>query len=260
MKEVYKQAAALLVGGFLTGCRPHEEKHFFPTGQLKSRVSLDADGLYDGYSFNFTKDGALVSKVPFQHGEVDGMTYHYYPTGALRACEPNRHSRLNGQARYFFPNGKTKRIKAFQNDVEVGTSLHYYSSGRLRVRVQHNRTGKVVDLDAYTPTGQRDVLYTQALVLAASDTVPAGRPYPFDVVLANALSNAVTVKITSPGSPLDSLPAPVRTHRYVMAHPRPGANRLHGRVYNRVLRHDTLYTYCFDFQHTFWVRPAIANK
>ena len=257
---VCRQLAVLLVGAFLAGCRPQDEKRYFPTGQLEWRVPVDENGLYNGYSLHFDTTGAVVCKLPFQHGELEGVAYYYYPTGQLWSYSQYQHNQLNGPARYFFATGQVKRIKQFRHDVEVGTSLHYYSTGHMRLRVYHNPAGKVVELDAYTPAGQRDIFYTHALVLAASDTVPAGRSYAFDVVLANSLSNAVACQVTSPGNALDSLPAPGSTHRYVVAHPRPGANRLQGRIYNRVLRHDTLYRYRFDFQHTFWVRPIKATK
>lgn len=260
MSKAYRQLAGLLVGAFLAGCRPQEEKRYFPSGQLKWRVPVDADGLYNGYALHFDTAGAMTSKLPFRHGELEGLAYYYYPTGQLQSSSRFAHGRKNGPTRVFFATGQVKRLKQFRHEVEVGTSLHYYSTGRVRLRVYHNPAGKVVELDAYTPAGQRDIGYTQALVLAVSDTVPAGQSYAFDVVLANALSNAVTCHVTSPGNALDSLSAPARTHRYVVARPRPGANRLQGRLYNRVLRHDTLYKYWFDFQHTFWVRPAKAAK
>ena len=257
---VYIQVTVMLVGGLLTGCRPNEENRYYHTGQLKSRVALDDKGLYNGYCQNFDTDGALKSKLQFQHGEIEGVAYYYYPTGKLWAYTPYRHSKLNGLTRYFYANGKVKRIKEYRNDVEVGTSLHYYSSGRLHGRVQHDHSGKVVEFDFYTPSGKRDMSYTKALVLAAFDTISSSQSYTFDVVLANSLSDAVTVRINSPDNNLDSLPAPLEKHRYVTVHPHPGANRLRGRVYNRVLRHDTLYKYWFEIQHTFWVRSAKANK
>ena len=260
MRLVYLQLSVLVVGALLSGCRPKEEKRYFPKGQLKWRVPVDADGLYNGYARHFDTTGALVSKLPFQHGELEGVAYYYYPTGQLQSYARYRRGRQDGPTRVFFASGQVKRIKQFRRDVEVDTSLHYYSTGRLRVRVYHDPAGKVVELDAYTPGGQRDIVYTQALVLAVSDTVPAGQSYAFDVVLANALSNAVTCQVMSPGNALDSLPAPERRHRYVVAHPRLGANRLQGRLYNRVLRHDTLYRYWFDFKHTFWVRPIKATN
>jgi hypothetical protein len=260
MKVVCKQVALLLVGGFLIGCRPQEEKHYYPTGQMKSRVALDHNGLYQGDCLNYTQAGELASKVPFQHGVLAGVVRKYYPTGELQAQETFRGGKRHGRSQYFYATGTLKATKQYVRNVAVGTFRHYYPSGRLQGRVHHNGRGAVVDFDFYTPAGKRDASWTKPLVLSSADTVSASQPYTFQVVLANALSNAVTVKLTAPGNALDSLPAPRGTHRFTIARPHPGANWLRGQVYNQVFSQDTLHTYSFELRHSFWVRPTKATK
>lgn len=250
--------ALFITAGFFASCRRNDRFKYYPNGQIKWTDSLSAEGQFT--STYFRPDGTREKIVPFLSGHINGLLRRYDATGKLKSTEMWENDTINGPILYYYGNGKLKTKKVFRNGISVDTSLFYYSSGRLWGREYHDVNGKIIEFDFYTPAGKRDVSWTQPLVLAASDTIPASQPYVFDLVLANSLSNAVTFAIKSPGNKIDSLPMPAGKHRYIIAHPIPGTNFVRGRVYNKVLNHDTLGTYSFDIQHTFFVRSSRVSR
>lgn len=236
------------------GCNGHEEIQYYPNGMIKSKTQLDTNGLYNGYCFNYNRDGILVSKVPFIHGLISGILYQYYSNGIVHAKELFVNNKRNGLATYFYKNNALKSRKKYNGSVVIDTSYNYYENGRLQCRVFHTTQGKIIDFDFYTINGRRDILYTRPIITTDADTIEIGRDYYFAVLLANRLSNSVIVKISSSSSKIDSLHSFKGKNYYLIRKPKPGLNLIRGKVYNLVFQDDTLFTYNFILEHKFFVR------
>ena len=240
----------------LASCQSPEAINYYPTGEVERRVPLDEDSLFHGLSVHYYQSGQVQSKIPFQHGLITGRVRRYYPSGALLGVEDMKDNQLHGVVKDFYPTGRLRAVYRQYGNRKVDTLCRYTPDGTLHERVIYSQTGRKLDFDKFDRAGRRDREYTQPLVVTSSDTIPAGVPFLFQVVLANRETNAVTIQFSDMETHVDSVQGQNGQWTYRIAAPREGTNVIQGKVYNHRLSGDTLHHWWYELRHRFYVQAA----
>jgi antitoxin component YwqK of YwqJK toxin-antitoxin module len=118
------------------------------TGKVLSKKSY-VDGVLDGLSYKYHKDGWLLWKKNYASGDLDGEVIHYYSDGTTKSKENYASGQLDGEVIKYFADGTKKSEENYSAGKQDGTQKFFYSNGIRKEVYFCNSDGKKHGLHKY---------------------------------------------------------------------------------------------------------------
>ena len=103
--------------------------YVYSSGRLRT-LSAYVDGIKDGQSVAYHRNGGLKSVIPYKKGKWDGIARLYYYTGELSGEGAYKDGAPAAPFTYYYKNGQVKEIEHHLYDRTKG-NVSYYPSGAL---------------------------------------------------------------------------------------------------------------------------------
>lgn len=98
------------------------EKKFYPSGELKSETSYNAEGKRNGIYKVYYKDGKSKEEIGYLNGRIEGMLKAYYESGKIWYEVPYKKGKKEGTVKTYHKNGKVKKEVVY----EAGKAIRGY--------------------------------------------------------------------------------------------------------------------------------------
>ena len=252
-----------LMALLLSACGTRQKVEYFPTGDIKYRAPLNAQGVIDGEAKCFYQNGAVKVVLPYRNGRIEGLIKRFYPTGQLENSEFCKNGETFGPVKHYYPTGQLKHASTRYGTVYRDTSRSYHPNGELDQMIIYDGKGRRIDFHFWRPDGNIDAGYARPFFLTDRDTVPEGQDYTFEAVLGARHSNVVNVKVLRPRTGVDSTKGTYSRTRYIVRRPMPGQHTVTVQLYNHWARKgsDTIWTNeTIPISKSFWVKPNHGKK
>lgn len=85
---------------------------------------------FDGKSYSWNEDGALIADIPYDRGSLDGLARYYHANGALSETIPYHKNEMNGTVEVFDSGGHLLEKTTYVKDLKEGESLGFWPSSQ----------------------------------------------------------------------------------------------------------------------------------
>jgi len=151
---------ALLWLGFATTGFAETVKEYYPKGNIHFERSVDAHGLWHGWTREYRESGALKIETTYVHGIRDGICRIYYDTGELLTEFIYKDDMRHGLSLGYYKSGKLKDKGIYKFDKLDGPVFMYSPQGRLRAALQFKKDKREGEAKTFHANGRVEHLYT----------------------------------------------------------------------------------------------------
>lgn len=161
----------------LHGCTQVSEEHY-PSGKVRARVEVNAQGLAHGKGTYYYESGVVSSEGEFVNGlksgqwnwfdprgrvlkmgsyadgVESGVFKDYYPDGTTYQVVTYREGKMNGVYRLYRPNGSVESVVTYRDGLQQDTSWFYYPNGSLSM-LSIARNDTILQYTKYDSSGRR---------------------------------------------------------------------------------------------------------
>jgi antitoxin component YwqK of YwqJK toxin-antitoxin module len=106
--------------------------YWYHDNGIKKGETFHINGLANGRSKTWNKNGILLEYVDTKNGTFDGSTVKFYSSGKQKSIEEYINNKLNGVAKGWYENGQQKYEKEYLNDLENGTIEYWHSNEKIK--------------------------------------------------------------------------------------------------------------------------------
>lgn len=130
-----------------------KQEEFYENGKVKLKQYFK-QGLLDGPSVLYSKEGTILASSHYVNGKKNGMMHTYYENGMLHSLQKFKEGVLDGKQEFYYADGSLKSVINYDNGLIDGDVLLYFSTGVLK-RQLHFKLGKREGVDRiYNESGK----------------------------------------------------------------------------------------------------------
>lgn len=109
--------------------------------------------LFDGPTFAWNEQGALIAEVHYNKGVLEGFSRQYHSSGNLWKEQVFAKGKREGKGKVFFKNGQLLEEVGYEGGKRHGMGYRYWGEGRLSAQESFSR-GTLIEGHYFTPQGE----------------------------------------------------------------------------------------------------------
>ncbi len=115
---------------------------YYENGNISSESFHDNDGLIQGISVSYYKDGCKEREVFYVNDNIEGKFINYYHNGKIRYESNFKNNEPDGLFIFYHENGKKKGVMKYKNGNLIEDYIMYFPNGMVKSVVKYNEEKK----------------------------------------------------------------------------------------------------------------------
>ncbi|MEO7174317.1 MAG: hypothetical protein ABIV51_00795 [Saprospiraceae bacterium] len=106
--------------------------YFYGEDQTVFCTSEYKNGMRDGITYKYHKNGKISEKYSYRLGKIDGIGEEYYEDGKLMSRYSYKQGKLDGAGTRYFANGNISNLSNYDRGMKVGKLLSFLDDGKVK--------------------------------------------------------------------------------------------------------------------------------
>ena len=128
----------LFISCFLVSCDHRTVEEHYPSGRIKSVISLNQRDLPDGVATTYYESGQIETTGEWKDGNREGTCRWFAPNGSVEMEGSYVEGEMQGEFTEYFPNGSIKTVISYSEAKKNGVARTFYPTGELQSAVQYH--------------------------------------------------------------------------------------------------------------------------
>jgi len=150
----YEYNGMLSDAGVLKGKDEYEYTYYYPSGNVRKKLTFVNDKLKDGKSVVYYDNGQKQKELVYKNEEINGPYVSYFDNGQIDETFSYQDGQITGPYKSYTENGKVLIEGTFVNGKRQGESVEYREDGSLFCRKNFNKGKADGDVHYYNKAGK----------------------------------------------------------------------------------------------------------